>query len=245
VPLALAPEVDCRRLLDATPKHLLERGPKPNPFAPWDSCLAVAAAGADHMVILNKFPVQLGHLLLITRTYANQSAPLEPQDCVQALNLLRDCPGLLFFNSGPAAGASQPHRHLQLLPLASRPYCCPWSGRFLEAAHSGRTMAGWDWPHVILPLPPDRNGADLLLYRCYQEGLEILGLRPSPQGLLPPHNLMAGDGWFLMVPRRQEVHQGISINALGFCGLFLLTERGNRAWLERRGVLPLLGAVAC
>ena len=56
-----------RRLVSATPKHLAKAGPKPNPFRPWDQRLEVASL-AEHVVLLNKYPVQAGHLLLITST---------------------------------------------------------------------------------------------------------------------------------------------------------------------------------
>ncbi|HCV57901.1 MAG TPA: ATP adenylyltransferase, partial [Synechococcales bacterium UBA12195] len=46
-----------RRLISATPKHLTKAGPKPNPFRPWDPRLEVACQ-PEHVVLLNKYPVQ-------------------------------------------------------------------------------------------------------------------------------------------------------------------------------------------
>ena len=76
VPLATEqlhlPDLDpfvLRRLLSATPRHLKAGGPKPNPFLPWDPALEVARLGESHLLLLNKYPVQPGHLLLITQTW--------------------------------------------------------------------------------------------------------------------------------------------------------------------------------
>ena len=41
-----------RRLLDPTPKHLRQAGPRPNPFRPWDRRLEVQGLD-DHVVLLN------------------------------------------------------------------------------------------------------------------------------------------------------------------------------------------------
>ena len=60
---------ELRHLLSATPKHLRASGPKPNPFLPWDQRLEVDRIGESHVVILNKYPVQTSHMLLITQDW--------------------------------------------------------------------------------------------------------------------------------------------------------------------------------
>ncbi|MFM7651518.1 MAG: ATP adenylyltransferase, partial [Vulcanococcus sp.] len=74
------PPFTVRRLLSRTPKHLRSGGPKPNPFLPWDAALEVQRLGAEHVVILNKFPVQRGHLLLITQSWQPQAGWLSRGD---------------------------------------------------------------------------------------------------------------------------------------------------------------------
>jgi hypothetical protein len=110
-----------RRLLSATPKHLRASGPRPNPFLPWDARLEVCRLGSSHVVLLNKYPVQPGHLLLITQHWQPQSGWLLASDWRAVAEMDRDTGGLWFFNSCAAAGASQPHRHLQLLPAVPWP----------------------------------------------------------------------------------------------------------------------------
>lgn len=87
--------------------------------------------GNDHALVLNKFAIVPEHFLLITNKFERQTALLDPGDlyatyrCIQGYH--KDAeeeeggPGanelFAFFNSGRHSGASQPHRHLQLLPV--------------------------------------------------------------------------------------------------------------------------------
>ena len=90
-------------------------GPKINPFRPWDNILEIDSIGKYHQLILNKYPVQLGHILLITNEWKEQNGWIDIKDWEAIKEVNKDTTGLWFFNSGPLAGASQPHRHIQLL----------------------------------------------------------------------------------------------------------------------------------
>ena len=116
---------ELRTLESRLPKHLKREGPKPNPFRPWDPQLEVARLNPGHTVILNKYPVQRGHMLLITADWAAQDGWLTLADWSALVQVDHDTSGLWFFNSGPIAGASQPHRHLQLLPRNKDETSCP------------------------------------------------------------------------------------------------------------------------
>ncbi|KAI0025022.1 ATP adenylyltransferase-domain-containing protein [Xylariomycetidae sp. FL0641] len=95
-----------------------------DPFASPSPALRVAALPPAHTLVLNKFAVVPEHFILATAAWAPQTHVLAAGDlaaawaCVDAYH--RDGGGELFvfFNSGEHSGASQPHRHLQLLPVA-------------------------------------------------------------------------------------------------------------------------------
>ncbi|CRG92141.1 hypothetical protein PISL3812_09197 [Talaromyces islandicus] len=122
------------------------KGPKPDPFENPSPDLLVAeippqlqnqssgnAAGGDggHIIVLNKFPVIPRHFILATKQFRNQTDLLEKEDleaafaCIKAWKSHNDetktkeSGGRLFafFNSGDESGASQPHRHLQFVPI--------------------------------------------------------------------------------------------------------------------------------
>lgn len=89
------------------------------------------------MLVLNKFAIVPEHFLLITRHFKPQTHLLEADDldatyaCIRAYHNYGDVKNIgsqgvveegrelfAFFNCGEHSGASQPHRHLQLLPVA-------------------------------------------------------------------------------------------------------------------------------
>jgi ATP adenylyltransferase len=238
-----------RRLLSRTPKHLRAGGPKPNPFLPWERALEVERLGAGHVLLLNKFPVQPGHVLLITSSWQPQSAWLSSADWAAVATVAADTGGLWFFNSCAAAGASQPHRHLQLLPRPAGESSCPLAP--LLRRQLAQEAPRWPWRYVLLPRQGMAAAADpqqqaLTLQALYRAAADALGLglpshEPQPRH---PYNVLFDDDWFLMVRREREHAAGFSLNALGFAGYLLATERSDLAWLEREGPCRLLAEVA-
>ncbi|KAJ4407500.1 hypothetical protein N0V82_009893 [Gnomoniopsis sp. IMI 355080] len=105
---------------------------KKKPFNPFENPppqLTVASIGPSHTLVLNKFAIVPEHAILITRAFKPQTHLLEADDLAATYACIRayhDCPTegrereelFAFFNCGPHSGASQPHRHLQLLPVA-------------------------------------------------------------------------------------------------------------------------------
>ncbi|KAI0976254.1 HIT-like domain-containing protein [Xylaria arbuscula] len=99
--------------------------PHARPFNPFENpspALLVAQLPPSHRLVLNKFAVVPEHFILATSDFKPQTHLLERGDvdaayaCVQAYrNAGREL--FVFFNSGEHSGASQPHRHLQLLPV--------------------------------------------------------------------------------------------------------------------------------
>ena len=236
---------ELRHLLSATPKHLRASGPKPNPFLPWDHRLEVDRIGDSHVVILNKYPVQTSHMLLITQDWQPQTGWLSMEDWQSLARIDATTTGLWFFNSGPAAGASQPHRHLQLLPRAAGERICARDGWFRRCAQDATTS-------VQDPLLRSSRVAAIsstltgeTLQELYLALADDLGLgHPTtddcPRGA---YNLLLSREWMAIVRRRREGIRGFSVNALGFAGSLLSTEASDRQWIQDSGPEALLQAV--
>ena len=252
IPLSTAPleradwqPFQLRRLLSRTPKHLRAGGPKPNPFLPWEQALEIERLGSSHVVLLNKFPVQRGHLLLISQQWQPQSGWIDAADWRAVALMDADTPGLWFFNSCAAAGASQPHRHLQLLPRAADAASCPLAAAIEQQVQNGQRL--WPWQYRISRRQAHGSPqAAEELGRLYQEHLHSLGLGQPQEDAAPrqPYNLLFDSQWFMTVHRSREHWAGFSVNALGFAGYLLVTEGSDEAWLRRHGPLELLAAVA-
>ena len=236
---------ELRHLLSATPKHLRAAGPKPNPFLPWDQRLEVERIGDSHVVILNKYPVQSAHMLLITQTWQPQTGWLSLDDW-RALALVdATTTGLWFFNSGPNAGASQPHRHLQLLPRAAGEPICARQDWFRRCAADPTALA--DDPLFrssrVAPLTSPLTGETL--HRIYLSLTGELGLGSPSNDSCPrgAYNVLLSRQWMAIVRRQTEGIRGFSVNALGFAGSLLSTDESDREWIQRSGPEALLRAV--
>lgn len=243
LPLQLDPFV-IRRLLSRTPKHLKAGGPKPNPFLPWEPGLEVCRLPPEHVLLLNKYPVQRGHVLVISDRWKAQSGWLDVADWRAVVQVGMDTSGLWFFNSSAAAGASQPHRHLQLLPGRTGASICPLEPLVEAGLKTAVPGLPVPWAHALSARQDPNDPQELAhLYaeHCRRLGLGCPRSDPQPRG---PYNLLFSDRWLLTLVRSREHWAGFSVNALGFAGFLLATEASDLAWLQTHGAWALLEAVA-
>lgn len=239
------------RIIKALAMKALLTAAKSNadPFLPYDPDLFVAEISPTHMALLNKFNVVDHHLLIVTRAFEAQEALLTRADCAALLIGLAEIDGLGFYNAGPAAGASQRHKHLQVIPfLSSTEPRLPIEPllRAVKMAGATGTVPGLPFLHAYAPMDPDwidprRDGAASLL-ACYHSLLRAVGLPIA--GTAAPYNLLVTRQWLLLVPRSQELFEGISINALGFAGALLVKDTAQLAMLRKHGPMTALQRVA-
>lgn len=224
-----------------------EPGPRarPNPFLPPDPQLCVAALGEHHLVVLNKFPVIDDHLLLVTRTFQPQTAPLDPADWTALAAVVAAHAGLGFYNGGAEAGASQPHRHLQWIPDAASggaDALAPFAAGLQPQQHAqAQHQPALPWRHAFVALDAGKvDGASV--QRAFALACTALKIetRADP---MPPWNVLLTRHWLLLVPRRCESWQGVSVNALGYAGSLFARERERIEALRAIGPLALLRAV--
>ena len=223
-------DFELRFLKSPIPKFLKEYGPKRNPFIPWDSRLQIETINNKHTLILNKYPVQLGHILLITNSWKPQNGWLNEDDFEAIINVDNDTTGLWFFNSSKEAGASQPHRHFQLLPRHANEIICPRYEWFCSLLND-KKYNNSEIAHCISIRRRNKNKDtsmnDLFsLYKSMVNELNIgeINLIDKP---LKPYNLLITSEWIALITRKTDRSYGFSINALGFAGYFLGTKRSD------------------
>ena len=245
------------RVITALAMKALTTAAKSNndPFLPYDPDLFVAKTSQTHVALLNKFNVVDHHLLIVTRSFELQETLLTREDCAALLTCLAEIDRLGFYNNGPAAGASQRHKHLQMIPLPAliEPRL-PIEPLFRSVKMAGATgmVPGLPFMHAYAPVDPDwidprRDSASSLL-ASYHSLLRAVGLSveatvgsPAPTA---PYNLLVTRQWLLLVPRSQEFFEGISINALGFAGALLVKDAAQLAILRKHGPMTVLQRVA-
>ena len=215
-------------------------GPEENPFSPWDESLKIAEIGSKHHLILNKYPVQRGHILLITNEWKPQEGWLEVDDWSAIQTVNKDTSGLWFFNSGPLAGASQPHRHIQLLRRLPNELNCPREQWFINFERNNRIEGKLTKNIITKKFNFDLQPSNL--YDVYIQLAKGLGLGDPIYDTKPlsPYNLLITNRWIAIIKRTSDYVHGFSINALGFAGYILVTDHCDRLFLNQNGPEKLL-----
>ena len=250
----------------------LDRGAEQtrSPFLPPDPELALGKIAGTHAAVLNKFPVVAHHLLVVTERFVPQEVLLDQDDFAALAACLAEVDGLAFYNGGRDAGASQPHKHLQLvpLPLGAGPWPAPIEAVFDAWAATGNVSRLLRLPfrHAFSLLEPslfdDRVRAAEHLHEVYALQMEAIGVaeegpvaandaandeataaNDEPRQAAP-YNLLVTRRWMLAVPRSRERLGSISVNALGFAGSLFVRDEAEMAALREAGPMSVLRAVA-
>ena len=229
-----------------------------NPFLPYEQALYVADASPTHVCILNKYNVVDLHLLIITKHFEHQETLLTLPDFRALWRCLIEYDSLGFYNSGTTSGASQKHKHLQLVPLPLVPGENAWSVPLEPLIETGAKLTGHiqriaDLPfaHALVHWGPLRTTSVEQLARqslaTYLQLLRQVGIPipPAPGTLIVrPYNLLVSRRWMLLVPRTHECFQSISFNSLAFAGALLVQDETQLARLRHAGPMAALAYVA-
>ncbi len=225
-----------------------------NPFLPYDRELYVTDVGERHVCLLNKFNVLEHHLLLVTRRYESQEEVLNPSDFRALWACMDQLDWLAFYNGGRTAGASQRHKHLQLVPprLGGPGQDIPVESVLpLEPGrtqpHSVSALAFEHYFHTLDGRLEGLAAADAA-YQSYVQGLdqcEIRGYRRRKSARQAcPYNLLLTRRWILLVPRTIECYESMSVNALAFAGALLARTPEETEIIRAVGPMHVLTAVA-
>jgi len=226
-----------------------------NPFLPCDADLYVADVSDTHVAVLNKFNVMNHHLLVVTREFEHQERLLTAADFHALWRCLREVDGLGFYNAGVVAGASQQHKHLQLapFPLSEGIEGLPVDQVVIAAIEGGReTVTHFPFRHAVAECEDswctDPHAAACASQDLYARLLERSGLRVEPGKMTrpSPYNLLVTRRWMMVVPRSQEMFEGISINAIGYAGGLLVRNEEELGRVREAGPMKVLetGGVA-
>ncbi|MGC1309980.1 MAG: DUF4922 domain-containing protein [Phormidesmis sp.] len=235
-----------------------------NPFLPYEKDLYVTDISETHLCLLNKFNVVDHHFLIVTREYEPQETWLTLADFEALVCCLAEVDGLAFFNGGMVAGASQPHKHLQVIPyleelgaeeLGAELVAFPIEQIMPFVKRSGGKQAGGmvrspklPFRHAILPLNllPKASITPQTLFTHYHTLLEAVGITSTSNWKghqTAAYNFLCTRQWMMIVPRAQEKYAGISVNSLGFAGSLLVKNQSKLEQLKKIGPMNLLQQV--
>jgi ATP adenylyltransferase len=227
-----------------------------DPFLPYEKELFVADLSPTHIALLNKFNVMDQHLLIVTREFEDQENLLTRADFSALWTCMAEYDAVGFYNGGEAAGASQSHKHLQIvpLPLAEQGPPVPIQPLVDEIRDPGRItrLRSFGFRHCFVRLELDNSGfprqPEEQCYALYRAMLSELGMSVPREGETVmqsgPYCLVVTRQWMLLAPRSQEFYGEVSVNSLGFAGCLLVRKSGHLELVKKTGPLELLRSVS-
>lgn len=226
-----------------------------NPFLPYESELFVTDISATHLCLLNKFNVVDRHLLIVTREFEHQETWLTLQDFTAMWACLSEIDGLAFYNGGKKAGASQMHKHLQivpfpLIPAGNKMPIAPLISAIKWQDNIGK-ISHFPFNHAIIRFDFE---SDLSIFdkaqvtlNLYQDLLNKVGIVHNREGRgkqTHAYNCLATREWLLIISRSQGEFQSIGVNSLGFAGTFFVRDTEQLNLLKELTPLRILKNVS-
>ena len=205
-----------------------------DPFDDPDPRLIVRDLTPTHRALLNKFSVLREHLLVVTKKHEDQRELLNARDFEALALCMADAEVLAFYNGGTEAGASQAHKHVQVvtLPLSPR-HSVP-----MDALLSEKNDA-LPFRHAAARLAPGQVARPGAMLETYRDLHRRAGLT-APQ----PYNLLVTHEFMLVVPRARDKFEGVSINSLAFAGSFFVRDAKHAHVIAAAKPMAVLKSVA-
>ena len=225
-----------------------------DPFLPYEEDLFVGDISPTHLCLLNKFNVVDRHLLIVTRDFEDQENWLNLADFQALWVCMQEIDCLAFYNGGKIAGASQRHKHLQVIPLPfiSEECYLPIEPAIATAVFNDSfgTIPKFPFRHAIALLNLTQSDSITKtaqkMLACYHSLLQAVGLEIDSKNQVQSgaYNMLVTKEWMTIVPRSQESFSSISINSLGFAGSLFVRDREQIKLLQEITPMTVLSKVS-
>ncbi|KAG7098802.1 hypothetical protein E1B28_000707 [Marasmius oreades] len=218
----------------------------------------------EYVILLNKYCVVPEHFLLVTKEFRLQSSPPTPDDLFNAYALIVAARKKLknviaFYNCGELSGASQAHKHLQLIEIEG-------DGPPIEAIARQIHLETPDKPFSVTRLPyanhvvrfPSNlatSKPEVVEGLLTQSFVSLMDLAISsirydvdyPSGKAS-YNVILTLEHMHIIPRQTDIYtldtgSTLNINSLGFAGMFLVKSDEELEAVKKEGVTKILRAV--
>lgn len=211
-------------------------------FVEWDFSVGPAhSPRSKHVLVLNKYNVLPNHALIVTTDFQPQTDPLNERDFEVFWRSVDNVRGFGFYNCGANAGPSQPHKHMQVVPLpledgTELPLLRVLDEQTSRHADHGApfTLPQFPFNHAVCRLPKHLCEADSQmigrdLAEMYRRLLAAIhkstGENEQELQTNGHHNVLLSPRWMLVVPRTREGMDGLSGNGLVFAGVFFTKDQ--------------------
>ncbi|CAI5711185.1 hypothetical protein KXD40_001498 [Peronospora effusa] len=230
--------------------------------------LFVTQLHGTHNLVLNKFSIVDEHVVLATVEFAPQEEPLRATDFRAMWTAMKGLDAFAFFNCGYESGASQPHKHMQLMTYSSfkeitgldMPPLLHFIDQKLREYPKSEIVQLAELPfchflhRIDLPDDIDSEKAVANIIVIYTKVLNQLNstkypntpahARTSSAPLPVAYNLLLTSSYLFIIPRKAQGFNGIEVNSIGFIGSFFVRNNEQRIFLETHdGPMELLRQV--
>ncbi|KNB45282.1 ATP adenylyltransferase [Blastocystis sp. subtype 4] len=192
----------------------------------------------DYTLLLNKFP-----MVLVTNEFMSQCSPLTQSDFTAITNVISQVQSLVFFNCGVDSGASQSHKHIQIIPYSELENEATPLDEYLEGTSLDRNSLCqcpvYCFDHVLCHISSYTD--PISLYKQYSDMLQYMSEKRDKKGKsMTSYNFLLLKEWMLLVPRIREKWNQLNVNSLGFTGSILVKNSEALNSLTSIGPLELL-----
>ncbi|KAF4320359.1 hypothetical protein BBO99_00001268 [Phytophthora kernoviae] len=211
-----------------------------------------------HNLVLNKFNVADEHVVLPTIEFAPQEQPLDATDFRAMWTAMKGLDAFAFFNCGFNSGASQPHKHMQLMTYPSikaitgldMPPLLHFINQKLYEYPMTETVQLPELPfcHFLhrIDLADDSEKAAAAITTMYDKVLQQMnttkypsdttqGATSSAPSLPVAYNLLLTSSFLFLIPRKTQAFNGIEVNSIGFIGSYFVRNNEQRVFFETHG----------
>jgi ATP adenylyltransferase len=222
---------------------------------------------STHRLLFNKFPIVNEHVLLVTREFISQYTHMRIEEIENSILLMTLMDGLIFFNGGKNAGASQPRKHVQCFPMTAlyngsfgifeviRDDSCLSKivdfeyhafyeiGKFNEAGIK----------HLVCKF--DKELIDVLRSSCYQnykelsvvifgiylDMLKLLSLYENSEKIEKDYSFLMTHEWILVIPRKANIVQfdgcELNLNSAAYTLSLLIRSEEEKKVIMQKNIL--------
>lgn len=192
-----------------------------DPFVPpFENGLCVGNLDSHHRLLLNKFNVVSQHVLITTIEMEHQFSPIRSNAFPAISRVLESLDGLVFFNRGKFSGASQPHKHYQVIPrkISEEVTDLPITKAILEFVakeklEDGTVFSISNFPFKHACVHSTQNFTSSQLEENYHKLLNAVGFTENIDDTDLSYNWMSTQNWMMIVPRTKENYEE-SVNLL-------------------------------
>jgi sulfate adenylyltransferase (ADP) / ATP adenylyltransferase len=215
---------------------------KTNPFLPPDPKTLIKSiqldSGAAYNIFFNKYCVAPMHLLLTTAEFETQDCILNWDDFVAVKQVAdefafaksEEKDWMIFYNCGILSGASQYHKHIQLM-MVGKDGQVPLSISDMEEIYG---------PRHFCAIPNGFKGDELLKewYHSYTKLMTYVEPGRST-------NILFTKTWMLVVPRKQLGFGDWNPNSLIFAGYLLSRSDEETKMIKELGPINIIKTLGC